>query len=82
MSMNLTLDVVTRSGTVIPVEVIHTPTEITFDILNSDDKLAAYEEYVKRVYEEDTAYPWEMEKLKKIKKMKEDPDLTLEWGMI
>ncbi len=79
MSMSICLTIITLNGTRIDKELLHTPTNVTYDILNSDNPMGVYIEYVKPIVKNND---YLKEELIELKKLSEDSTIKLEWSMI
>lgn len=77
MSMNLVLTAVVGKAS-IDVELLQTPTDITYDALNSKTSYKVYLDWVKETLDE-KIYKVEKEK---ILPLVEELNVRLEWGMI
>lgn len=79
MSINLVLDIVDSLGNRRSIDLIQTPTEITFNAVNSNNPGEVYLEWL-------DSRPWDPETIaiekKTIRDLMDDPNITLEWTYI
>ena len=79
ISMNVTLTVITPNGAKIDKNLLQTPTNVTYNILQSENPMDTYIKWAEGIVGDND---YLKEELTELKKLSRDSEIKLEWSMI